>query len=108
MMAATKAAIEYDGPVYIRLGRLAIESFNDPETYTFELGKGITLLDGDDVAVIATGLCVNEALKACSSLRKRALTLALLIFTQSSLSTEKSSLRLQKKQAESLQLKSIM
>ena len=49
-------AIEYDGPVYIRLGRLAIESFNDPETYTFELGTGITLLDGDDVAVIATGL----------------------------------------------------
>ena len=70
MMAATKAAIEYDGPVYILLGRLAIESFNDPETYTFELGKGITLLDGDDVAVIATGLCVNEALKACKQLKE--------------------------------------
>ena len=43
MKAATKAAIEYDGPVYIRLGRLAIDSFNDPETYSFELGKGITI-----------------------------------------------------------------
>ena len=66
MKAATKAAIEYDGPVYIRLGRLAIDSFNDPETYSFELGKGITLHEGNDVAVIATGLVVNEARKAVS------------------------------------------
>ena len=50
MMAATKAAIEYNGPVYIRLGRLAVDSFNDPDTYTFELGKGITLHEGNDVA----------------------------------------------------------
>ena len=78
MMAATKAAIEYDGPVYIRLGRLAIESFNDPETYTFELGKGITLLDGDDVAVIATGLCVNEALKACKQLKEEGINARLI------------------------------
>lgn len=68
MKAATKAAIEYNGPVYIRLGRLAIDSFNDPETYSFELGKGITLHEGDDVAVIATGLVVNEALKAVKEL----------------------------------------
>ena len=68
MKAATKAAIEYDGPVYIRLGRLAIDSFNDPENYTFELGKGITLHEGNDVAVIATGLVVNEALKAVKEL----------------------------------------
>ena len=68
MMAATKAAIEYKGPVYIRLGRLAIDSFNDPDTYTFELGKGITLHEGNDVAVIATGLVVNEALKAVKEL----------------------------------------
>ena len=53
MKAATKAAIEYNGPVYIRLGRLAIDSFNDPETYSFELGKGITLHEGNDVTVIA-------------------------------------------------------
>ena len=68
MMAATKAAIEYDGPVYIRLGRLAIDSFNDPETYSFELGKGITLHEGNDVTVVATGLVVNEALKAVKEL----------------------------------------
>ena len=68
MMAATKAAIEYNGPVYIRLGRLAVDSFNDPDTYTFELGKGITLHEGNDVAVIATGLVVNEALKAVKEL----------------------------------------
>lgn len=42
MMEATKAALKLDGPVYIRLGRLAIDSFNDPDTYKFELGKGIT------------------------------------------------------------------
>lgn len=68
MKAATKAAIEYDGPVYIRLGRLAIDSFNDPDTYEFELGKGITLHEGDDVTVIATGLVVNESLKAVRDL----------------------------------------
>ena len=59
MMAATKAALEHNGPVYIRLGRLAIDSFNDPENYKFELGKGITLHEGNDVTVIATGLVVN-------------------------------------------------
>ena len=70
MKAATKAAIEYQGPVYIRLGRLAVDSFNDPETYKFELGKGITLRDGADITVIATGLCVLESLKAVDELAK--------------------------------------
>lgn len=70
MKAATKAAIEYQGPVYIRLGRLAVDSFNDPDTYEFELGKGITLRDGADVTVIATGLCVLESLKAVDELAK--------------------------------------
>ena len=51
MKAATKAAIEYEGPVYIRLGRLAVDSFNDPETYKFEWGKGITLREGADIRV---------------------------------------------------------
>ena len=68
MKAAAKAAIEYDGPVYIRLGRLAIESFNDPDNYSFELGKGITLHEGNDITVIATGLVVSEALKAVKEL----------------------------------------
>ena len=69
MIEATKAAINYDGPVYIRLGRLAVDSFNDPQTYKFELGKGITMNEGDDITVIATGLCVNEARKAVESLK---------------------------------------
>ena len=64
MKAAVKAAIEYEGPVYLRLGRLAVESFNNNDDYTFELGKGITLREGDDIAVVATGLMVSEALKA--------------------------------------------
>lgn len=68
MKAATKAALEYEGPVYIRLGRLAVDSFNDPETYEFHLGKGITLRDGADITVIATGLCVLESLKAVDEL----------------------------------------
>ena len=78
MKAATKAAIEYDGPVYIRLGRLAIDSFNDPETYSFELGKGITLHEGNDVAVIATGLVVNEARKAVAELEKEGISARLI------------------------------
>ena len=69
MKAATKAALEYDGPVYIRLGRLAVDSFNDPDTYKFEWGKGITLEEGSDITVIATGLCVLEALKAVRELK---------------------------------------
>ena len=68
MKAATKAALEYNGPVYIRLGRLAIDSFNDPDTYKFEWGKGITLQEGSDITVIATGLCVLESLKAVKEL----------------------------------------
>lgn len=71
MIEAVKAAYEYNGPVYIRLGRLAIDSFNDPDNYKFELGKGITLHEGNDITVIATGLVVNEALKAVKSLEKK-------------------------------------
>ncbi len=69
MKAATNAALEYEGPVYIRLGRLAVDSFNDPDTYKFEWGKGITLEEGSDITVIATGLCVLEALKAVRELK---------------------------------------
>ena len=78
MKAAAKAAIEYDGPVYIRLGRLAIDSFNDPETYSFELGKGITLRDGSDITVVATGLVVNEALKAVKKLEAQGINARLI------------------------------
>ena len=78
MTEAVKAAYEYNGPVYIRLGRLAIESFNDPETYKFELGKGITLKEGNDVTVIATGLVVNEALKAVNALEEKGINARLI------------------------------
>ena len=78
MIEATKAAINHRGPVYIRLGRLAIPSFNDPETYTFELGKGITLHEGNDITVIATGLPVNEARKACENLEKEGINVRLI------------------------------
>ena len=60
---AVKAAIDHDGPVYMRFGRLAVEDVN-PADYQFELGKGVTLRDGTDVTIIATGLMVGEALKA--------------------------------------------
>ena len=66
--AAVKAAYEYVGPVYMRFGRLAIPVINDEENYHFEIGKGVTLKEGKDVTVIATGLCVNEALEAAKLL----------------------------------------
>lgn len=71
MKAAVKAAAEHQGPVYIRLGRLAVESFNNSDDYKFELGKGITLRDGKDITVIATGLMVSRALEAVKELEKQ-------------------------------------
>ena len=62
--AAVKAAAEYVGPVYLRFGRLAAPVFNDAATYKFEMGKGITLRDGKDVTIVATGILVGEAIKA--------------------------------------------
>ena len=66
--AAVHAAFEYDGPVYLRFGRLAVPVINDESTYKFELGKGVELRDGKDCTIIATGLCVSEALKAAELL----------------------------------------
>ena len=59
--AAVEAAINVDGPVYLRFGRLAVPVFNDKETYKFEVGKGVQLKDGKDATIVATGLMVNEA-----------------------------------------------
>ena len=56
--AAVKAAYEHEGPVYMRFGRLATPIINDNAEYKFEIGKGVTLREGTDVAIIATGLCV--------------------------------------------------
>lgn len=67
---AVKAAYHHNGPCYLRFGRLAVPVINDNENYKFELGKGITLKEGNDVAIIATGLMVNEALEAAKELEK--------------------------------------
>lgn len=66
--AAIKALLTYDGPSYVRLGRLAIPVINDNEDYKFEIGKGVTLKDGNDVAIVATGLMVSRALEAAKLL----------------------------------------
>lgn len=66
--AAVKAAIEHEGPVYLRFGRLAAPVINDRPDYKFELGKGVVLREGKDVTIIATGLCVSEALAAADKL----------------------------------------
>lgn len=62
--AAIKAAIEHDGPVYLRFGRLAVPVINERDDYHFELGKGVELRQGNDVTIVASGLTVNEALVA--------------------------------------------
>ncbi len=66
--AAVKAALDHEGPVYLRFGRLAVPVINDNENYKFELGKGVVLREGKDVAIIATGLCVSESLAAAELL----------------------------------------
>jgi len=70
MRAAVKALLDYEGPAYMRLGRLAVDSVTDEtEGYTFELGKGAQLREGSDVTVIATGMMVQEAVKAADGLK---------------------------------------
>ncbi len=66
--AAVLAAYEHEGPVYMRFGRLAVPVINDNPDYKFEIGKGITLKDGKDMTIIATGLCVSESLEAAKML----------------------------------------
>ena len=68
--AAVAAAYDYVGPVYMRFGRAAVPVINDNPDYKFEIGKGITLREGSDVALIATGLEVPEALVAAELLAK--------------------------------------
>lgn len=66
--AAVRAAIEYQGPVFLRLGRNAVPVINDRPDYKFELGKGIVLKEGTDVTIIATGIVVESALEAAKKL----------------------------------------
>ncbi len=65
---AVRAAIEYEGPVYLRFGRAAVRVINDREDYRFEMGKGVLLREGSDVTIVATGICVCEALEAAEKL----------------------------------------
>ncbi|MBE5886537.1 MAG: transketolase family protein [Lachnospiraceae bacterium] len=66
--AAVRAAIEYQGPVFLRLGRNAVPVINDRPDYKFELGKGIVLKEGTDVTIIATGIVVESAMEAAKKL----------------------------------------
>lgn len=69
--AAVRAAYEHAGPVYLRFGRLAVPVINDGADYKFEIGKGVTLREGSDCSIIATGLCVSEALAAADTLAEQ-------------------------------------
>ncbi len=66
--AAVRAALEYQGPVYIRFGRAAVPVINDKPDYKFEIGKGTVVREGSDVTIVATGICVDSALGAAEKL----------------------------------------
>ena len=66
--AAVKAAYEYEGPVYLRFGRLAVPVINDREDYKFELGKGVVLREGKDLTIVASGLPVANCLEVAERL----------------------------------------
>lgn len=66
--AALKYALEHDGPCYLRFGRYAVPVLHDPDTFTFEVGKGEVLREGTDVTIVATGLMVSMALEAADTL----------------------------------------
>lgn len=70
---AVKAAIEYNGPVYLRFGRLAVPTIFD-DNYSFEIGKGVKLSDGKDVTIIATGLLVPNAIEAAQVLSEQGIS----------------------------------
>ena len=66
--ACVRAAIEHEGPVYMRFGRSAVPVINERDDYHFEMGKGVVLKDGTDVTLVATGICVDSAIKAANKL----------------------------------------
>ena len=87
--AAVKAIYDYQGPVYLRLGRLAVPCFNDEKTYRFEIGKGILVREGTDVTLAATGLCVDAAILAAKQLEADGISAEILnIHTIKPLDTE--------------------
>jgi len=68
--AAVRAAYAYKGPVYLRFGRLAVPVIHDEASFRFEIGKGEVLQEGTDVAILANGLLVSEALEAGRALKE--------------------------------------
>ena len=74
MEAAVRAMVDYDGPVYIRLGRNPVPVVFDPATYHFEIGKGMKVKDGKDVTLIATGCLLDVAIKAADLLQKEGIS----------------------------------
>ncbi|MGV3026826.1 transketolase family protein [Clostridium thermobutyricum] len=68
--AAIKAISEMNGPCYVRLGRAAVNVINDRQEYKFEIGKGVTLKEGNDLTIIATGIMVDAALEASEVLKE--------------------------------------
>ena len=66
--AAVRAALEFNGPVYLRFGRAAVPVINDKPGYKFEIGKGVKLREGSDVTIIASGICVDSAVNAAEML----------------------------------------
>ncbi len=66
----TKAAAAYQGPVYMRFGRAVCPIINDRPDYKFEIGKGTIVREGKDVTIVATGICVGNALEAAELLAK--------------------------------------
>jgi transketolase len=76
MQLAVKALLEYEGPAYMRLGRLAVESVTDTiPGYSFQLGKGSVLKEGTDATIIATGMMVQCAYEAANTLAKEGLSI---------------------------------
>ena len=72
MKQAVEALINFDGPAYMRLGRLPVETVTDAiQDYKFEIGKGVQARDGSDVTVIANGMLVQEAIKAAEILKDK-------------------------------------
>ena len=76
--AAVRAIAEYDGPVYLRLGRLSVDTVTDLADYKFEIGKAYTMRQGMDATIIATGCMVQEALKAASVLEQEGIQVRVL------------------------------
>ena len=72
--AAVEAAINFNGPVYMRFGRYAVPVLFDKETYKFEIGKGVQMKDGSDLTIVATGMMVSMALEAAETLAAKGIS----------------------------------